>query len=330
LQQGVLAMMKRWAGLAFAAVLAVAWVPLASAQAWPTKPVRVVLGYTAGGANDGAMRPLGKLMETLLGQPIVMEFRPGVAGGVAAEYTAKAAPDGYTLYFTGSGSLVINPHLNKVGYDPMQSFTALGAVCVLPTLLVVHPSVPARTVAELVALTKREPGKWSYGTSGVAGPHHMGGEYFKSVTGASLLHIPYKGGAPAMTDLIGGQVPILFTSLGPAVQPVKAGRIRALAITTAKRSPAFPEVPTLDEAGLKGFDSGSWLGLVGPAGMAPEVVQRISQAILKAGEDRGLQENLRGQGCEPEFTTPSQMQEKIRTDFAKWGRLIKDANIKVE
>jgi tripartite-type tricarboxylate transporter receptor subunit TctC len=300
------------------------------AQPYPNKPIRVFLGYTSGGASDGAMRPLAKVLEGILGQAIVIEPKPGAAGGVAADQVSKAAADGYTLYFADSGPLTVGPHLNKVAYNPLSSFTHLGSVCVLPSILVAHPSVPAQTVAELVALSKREPTKWSYGTSGIAGPHHMSGEYFKSFTGASLLHIPYKGGAPAMTDLMGGQVPLMFSSLGPAVGPVKNGRIRALAVTSAKRSGAFPDVPTLDEAGLKGFESSAWFGLVGPANMPPEVVQRLSQALQKASEDKGLLENFKQQGCDPDFRNPAATLELVKSDFAKWGKVIKDANIKVD
>lgn len=319
-------------GVCGLAVLAAALVasPPAAAQGYPNKPVRVLLGYTPGGAADGAMRPLAKVLEPLLGQPIVIEPRPGAAGAVAADVISKSAPDGYTLYLADSGPLTVAPHLTKVAYNGITSFTHLGSVCILPSLLVAHPSVPATTVAELIALSKREPGKWSYGTSGIAGPHHMSGEYFKSFTGADLLHVPYKGGAPAMTDLIGGQVPLLFSSLGPAVGPVKTGRIRALAVTSAKRSAAFPDVPTLDELGLKGFESSAWFGLIGPAGLPAEVVSRLSQALLKAGEDRGLQENYKAAGCDPDFANPARTLEKVKADMAKWAKVIKDANIKAE
>lgn len=319
---------KALAGLA-AGLIGLAAAP-AMGQAYPSKPIKVVLGYTAGGAADGAMRPLAKVLEPLLGQPIIIEPRPGAAGAVAADFISKVPADGYQLYFADSGALTVGPHLTKVAYNGVTSFTPIGAVCVLPSILVVHPSVQAKDVAELVALTRREAGKWSYGTSGIAGPHHMSGEYFKNATGANLLHIPYKGGAPAMTDLMGGQVPMLFSSLGPAVGPVKTGRIRALAVTSATRSAAFPDVPTLAEAGLKGFESSAWFALIGPAGMPREVVDRLSQAILKAGEDKGLQENYKAAGCDPDFTTPAQTVERVKADYAKWGKLIREANIKAE
>jgi len=227
----------------------------ALAQSYPSKPIRLMIGYTAGGSAEAGARPLARALEPLLGQPLVFEYRPGNAGGVAMEVIAKAQPDGYTLYYYDSGPLTVAPHINKVGYDNIKSFTHLGHVCGSGSLLVVHPSTPFRSVADVIEASKREPNKWSYGTSGVGGPHHLSGEYFKSVTGANLLHVPYKGGGPAMTDLMGGQIPMLFSSLGPAVGAVKGGKIRPLAVTSLTRSPAFPDVPTMDELGLKGFDS---------------------------------------------------------------------------
>ncbi|MBL8384145.1 MAG: tripartite tricarboxylate transporter substrate binding protein [Burkholderiales bacterium] len=304
--------------------------PAALAQAYPNKPVRVLLGYTPGGAADSSMRPLARVLEPILGQPIIIEPRPGAAGGVAAEFISKAAPDGYTLYFADNGPFTTAPHLTKVNYQHLGSFTHIGQTCTSGSILVVHPATPFRSVADVIAAAKKEPDKWSYGTSGVAGPHHLSGEYFKSVTGVSILHVPYKGGAPAMTDLMGGQVPMLFSSLSPVVGPLKAGKLRALAVTSPKRSGAFPDVPTMDEVGVKGFDSTTWFGLVGPAGLPAEVVARLSQALLKAGEDKGLQEQYRQVGCDADFLTPAQTTEKIRGDHAKWGRIIKDANIRAE
>jgi tripartite-type tricarboxylate transporter receptor subunit TctC len=310
--------------------LAAAGALQAQSQAYPSKPIRVVLGYTVGGAADAAARPLMRVLETLLGQPIVIEARPGTAGGVAAEFISKTSPDGYTLYFADGGPFTTAPHLTKVGYHPLNSFTHIGHVCGNGSVLVVHPSSPFKSVADVVAAAKKEPDKWSYGTSGVAGPHHLSGELFKNFTGVNILHIPYKGGAPAMADLMGNQVPMLFSSQSPAVGPYNNGKIRALAVTSPKRSGAFPDVPTLDELGYKGFDSTGWFELAGPAGMAPEVVARLSQALLKAAEDKGLQEQLRQLGCDAEFLTPAQTLEKIKTDHAKWGKVIKEANIKAD
>ena len=209
--------------LAAVAGLSLLCASLALAQGYPNKPIRLMIGYTPGGSAEAGARPLAKALEPILGQPLVFEYRPGNAAGVAMEAMARAPADGYTIHYFDSGPLTVAPHLNKVGYDNLKSFTHLGHVCGSGSLLVVHPSTPFRTVAEVIEASKKEPNKWSYGTSGVGGPHHLSGEYFKSVTGANLLHVPYKGGGPAMTDLIGGQIPMLFSSLGPAVGAVKGG-----------------------------------------------------------------------------------------------------------
>ena len=318
--------------LRFAAVLGlfVASVSAALAQGYPTKPIRVLIGYAPGGSADAGVRPLARALEPLLGQPLIIENRPGNAGGVAMEFMARAPADGYTLYYFDSGPLTVAPHLSKVGYNNLTSFTHLGHVCGSGSLLVVHPSTPFNSVADVVAASKREPNKWSYGTSGVGGPHHLSGEYFKSVTGASLLHVPYKGGGPAMTELMGGQIPILFSSLGPAVGAVKSGKIRALAVTSLQRSAAFPDVPTMDEVGLKGFDSTAWYGLLGPDGLPQEVVARLTQALAKAGADKNLLAQINATGCDAEILTPAQTVEKIKADYAKWGRVVKEASIRAE
>src|SRR5262245_53909739 len=272
-------MFPKLSRVAYAIAVFVAHVCVACAQGYPNKPIRVVIGYTAGGSAEAGARPLARALEPLLGQPLIMEYRPGNAGGVAMEAMARAPADGYTLYYFDSGPLTVAPHLGKTGYNNLSSFTHLGHVCGSGSLLVVHPSTPFRTVADVVDASKKEPNKWSYGTSGVGGPHHLSGEYFKTVTGANLLHVPYKGGGPAMTDLIGGQVPMLFSSLAPAVGAVKSGRIRAIAVTSPQRSAAFPDVPTMQEIGLQGFDSTAWYGIVGPAGLPQEVIARWTQAL---------------------------------------------------
>ncbi len=302
----------------------------ALAQSYPNKPVKILVGYTPGGAVDAGVRPLSRVLETLLGQPIIIEYKPGAAGGVAMEMISKMQPDGYTLHYFDSGPLTVAPHLTKVGYNVQNSFTHLGHICGSGSMLAVHPSTPFKSVAEVIALARAEPAKWSYGTSGVTGPHHLSGELFKSVTGAPLLHIPYKGGGPAMTDLMGGQVPMLFTSLAPAVGAVKSGRIRPLAVTSPKRSTAFPDVPTMDEVGLKGFDSTAWYGIIGPAGLPAEVVTRFSAALQKAGQDKAMVDQINATGCETEILTPAVTVEKVRIDSAKWGKVIKDTNIKAE
>jgi tripartite-type tricarboxylate transporter receptor subunit TctC len=312
-------------------LLAVLLAPIfALAQSYPSKPIRLMIGYTAGGSAEAGARPLARALEPLLGQPLVFEYRPGAAGGVAMEAIARAPSDGYTLYYFDSGPLTVAPHLGKVGYNSFTSFTHLGHVCGSGSLLVVHPSTPFKSVSDVVEISKRQPNKWSYGTSGVGGPHHLSGEYFKNVTGADLVHVPYKGGGPAMTDLMGGQIPMLFSSLGPAVGAVKSGKIRAIAVTSPHRSAAFPDVPTMDETGLKDFDSTAWYGLLGPAAMPKEVVARLTQALATVGGDRKVLDQINATGCDTEILTPEQTVEKIKADHAKWGRVVKQANIKPE
>ena len=309
---------------------AFAYAPQINAQGYPNKPVHIIVGYTTGGSADAGLRPLARVLEPLLGQPIIIEYRPGAAGGVAMEYIAKVPADGYMLYYADNGPLTIAPHVNKVAYDSLKSFTHLGHVCGSGSMLVVHASTPFKTMDDVITISKREPDKWSYGTSGVGGPHHLSGEYFKSVTGAKLLHVPYKGGGPAMTDLMGGQVPMLFSSLGPIVGAVKSGKIRPLAVTSLKRSAAFPDVPTTDELGLKGFESTGWYGLVGPAGLPNEVSARIADALQKAKSDNTMRDQLNATGCDAEILTPAQTVDKIRADYAKWGKVVREANIKAE
>ena len=315
-------------------VIALSWLAACAmqvhAQSYPNKPIRLVLGYTVGGAADAIARPLVRVLEPILGQSIVIEAKPGAAGGVAADFISKVTPDGYTLYLADGGPFTTAPHLTKVGYHYLNSFTHIGHVCGNGSVLAVHPSSPFKSVADVVAAARKEPDKWSYGKSGMAGPHYLSGELFKSYTGVNLVHVPYKGGAPAMNDLLGNQVPMLFSSQSPAVGPYFSGKIRVLVVTSPKRSGAFPDVPTMDELGYKGFDSTGWFELMGPAGLPPDIVARLSQALLKAGEDKGLQEQLKQVGCDAEFMTPAQTLEKVKADHAKWGKVIKDANIKAE
>jgi tripartite-type tricarboxylate transporter receptor subunit TctC len=289
-----------------------------------------MIGYTAGGSAEAGARPLARALEPLLGQPVVFEYRPGNAGGVAMEAIAKAPADGYTLYYFDSGPLTVAPHIGKVGYDNIKSFTHLGHVCGSGSMLVVHPSTPFKSVQDVIDASKREPNKWSYGTSGVGGPHHLSGEYFKSVTGANLLHVPYKGGGPAMTDLIGGQVPMLFSSLGPVVGAAKGGRVRPIAVTSLQRSAAFPDVPTMDEVGLKGFDSTAWYGIVGPAGLPQEVVAKWTQVLAKAGTDKAVMDQISATGCDAEIQSPAATIDRVKSDYAKWGKVVKDANIRAD
>src|SRR3989442_867632 len=318
--------------LRFAAVAALLATSLstAHARAYPSKPIRLMIGYTAGGSAEAGGRPFGRQLEPLLGQPLVFEYRPGNAGGVAMEAIARTPNDGYSLSYCDSGPVTVAPHLGQVGYENIKSFTQLGHVCGSGSMLVVHPSTPFWSVADVIAHSKREPDKWSYGTSGVGGPHHLSGEYFKSVTGANLLHVPYKGGGPAMTDLMGGQIPMLFPSLGREGGAVKSAKIRPRAVPSLKRWVDFPAVPTMAGLGWRGFNSTAWYGVLGPAGLPQEVVARWTEALAKAGADKNLLDQINATGCDAEILPPAKTLEKLKADYEKWGRGVKEAGIKAE
>jgi tripartite-type tricarboxylate transporter receptor subunit TctC len=299
-------------------------------QGWPSKPIRLVLGYTTGGAADGMARPLIAKMEPMLGQPLVIEYRPGAGATVAAQITAAAAPDGYLLHLTDAGPMTIVPHVSKVAYDPLHGFTPIGLVSAGGTAIVAHPSLPASSLADLVRLARAQPGKLSYGTSGVAGAGHLAAELLQNAARIQLVHVAYKGGGPAMTDLLGGHVPLLFSSMGTAVPHIRSGKIRALAVTSTARVPAIPEVPTVAELGYPGFEALIWFGIVGPAKLPPEIVGKVSRTLAAALEDKAVQDAIRALGYEPAPTTPAQFAATIAADLEKWRKVVREANIKVE
>lgn len=302
----------------------------ALAQAWPAKPIRLILGYTPGGAADAIARPLIAKMEPVLGQPLIIEHRPGAGATVAAQALAAAAPDGYTLHLVDAGPLTIVPHVNKVGYDPLAGFTPIGLACAGGTAIVAHASLQARSLAELIRIAKAQPGKLSYGTSGVAGAGHMAAELLQLVAQVKLVHVAYKGGGPAMTDLLGGHIPVLFASMGTAVPHIKSGKVVALAVTSTTRVPAVPEVPTVAELGYPGFEALIWFGIVGPARLPADITAKVNAALNTALEDKGVQEAIRGLGYEPAPTSPAQFAAVIRNDLEKWRKVVREANIKAE
>jgi tripartite-type tricarboxylate transporter receptor subunit TctC len=319
-------LLARAAALAFAAMLAFP----AYSQSWPTKPVRLILGYTTGGAADAMARPLIAKMEPALGQPLIIDYRPGAGATTAAQVTANAAPDGYTLHLTDAGPMTISPHVAKIAYDPLASFTPIGLVCAGGTAIVAHPSLGANTLDELIKMARAQPGKISYGTSGVAGAGHLAAELLQIAARIQLTHVAYKGGGPAMTDLLGGHIPLLFSSMGTAVPHIKSGKIKALGVTSTSRVPAIPEVPTVAELGFPGFEALIWFGIVGPAKLPPEIVSKVSQALTKALEDKTVQDAIHNLGYEPVITTPAQFAGTIRNDLEKWRKVVGEAKIKPE
>jgi tripartite-type tricarboxylate transporter receptor subunit TctC len=302
----------------------------AFAQSWPAKPIRLILGYPTGGATDAMARPLIAKIEPILRQPLIIEYRPGAGATVGAQVAASAQPDGYTLHLIDAGPMTIVPQVQKLPYDPVASFTPIGLICAGGTAIVAHPSVPANSLAELIALAKRQPGKLSYGTSGVAGAGHMAAELLQIAAQVQMVHVAYKGGGPAMTDLLGGHVPVLFASMATAVPHIKSGKIKGLAVTTATRVPAIPDVPAVAELGFPGFEALIWFGIVGPAKLPPDIVATVSRALTAALEDKSVQDAIRGLGYEPAPGTPEQFAAVIRNDLEKWRRVVSEAKIKVE
>ncbi|HEX4885836.1 MAG TPA: tripartite tricarboxylate transporter substrate binding protein [Casimicrobiaceae bacterium] len=316
------------AGLAAAAPLLLAG--RAGAQEWPTKPVRCIVPYPPAGGTDVVFRILSEPMAQDLGQPIVIENKGGAAGNLGTDLAAKAAPDGYTFLFTLS-SHTINPKLyDKLPFDVERDFVSIGRAASIPQLIAVHPSVKASTVQELVALAKAQPGKLSFASVGTGSPSHIAGELLKLKTGIDMVHIPYKGGGPAVTDAIGGQVPILFVSMPAAWQHVKSGRLRALAVCSDKRSVVAPELPTLGDAGIADCVVNSWYGAFAPARTPTVALQKLNGAMMKALERADVKEKLLAAGAEAAPSSPGELDAIVRDELKKWEMVIREAKIKPE
>ena len=303
----------------------------AQADAFPAKPIRIIVPFPAGGATDIAARAIADKMSANWKQPVVIENRPGAGGNVGADFVAKSAPDGYTLVMGITGSHAINTSLYaKMPYDPVKDFEPITQVAVVPNVIVVHPSVPARTLRELVDLAKRQPGKYDYASLGSGTAAHLGMELFKTSAGIFMVHIPYRGSAPAVADLIGGQVQVMMDGLPSALPHVKAGRLRALAVTSQKRSPAAPDLPTIAESGYPGFYADAWSGLFAPKGTPAAVVEKIAveaQRILKLPDVR---ERFAALGAEPVGSTPAEFAQHVQREIDKWARVVKQSGAKVD
>ena len=302
----------------------------AGAQDYPNKPIRMIIPYPPGGGTDVVGRILNEPLSTALGQPIIIDNKGGAAGNVGTDIAAKAPADGYNILFTLS-SHTINPKLYpKLPFDVEKDFVPISLSAMIPQILVVHPSVPANTVQELIALAKAQPGKLNYASVGTGSPGHIAGELFKLKTGVDIVHVPYKGGGPAVTDTIGGQVQLLFVSMPAAWQHVKSGRLKAIAVTSAKRSVAAPDVPTIMESGVPDFVVDSWYGALAPAKTPPAAVAKLQAAFAQALQNPQIREKLLLQGAEAAAVTPAEFDRIIRDELAKWDYVIRAANIKPE
>jgi tripartite-type tricarboxylate transporter receptor subunit TctC len=300
---------------------------LADAQSYPTKPIRVILPFAGG--TDAVARLLAVKLAPALGQQLVPEPRLGAGGNIAHELVAKAPPDGYTLLMAAP-PLVINPHLNKVAYDPLRDLVPIALLTAIPNVLVVHPSVPAKSVAELVALARKEPGKLTYGSGGVGSSNHLAAEMMKAVTRTDIVHVPYKSATHALTAAVGGETNIVIVAASSAAPFVRDGRMRALAVLDTKRSSAMPEVPTAAEAGLPQVVVVNWYILLAPAGTPRAIVQRLNVEAVKAMNDPETRTRLAGLGGEPASGTPEQTAELLRREYEQWGKVIREAGIKAE
>ena len=300
-----------------------------SAQDYPNRPVRIIVGFPPGGATDLVARVIGPKLGEILKQQVVIDNRAGANGTIGADLAASATPDGYNLHLGTLGALVISPTITKVPYDPIKDFATISMAVQLQNMFLAHPTLAARSIPDLIALAKKKPGALNYASSGLGSPGHLAGELFKSMAKVEMEHIPYKGGGPALTALLGGQVPLFVAVISTGVPPVKSGKAVALAVTGAKRSSALPDVPTVAETpGMKGYEASNWYGLVAPAATPRDVIEKLHKdmtTVLNASEVR---DTLLARGIETEASTPAEFTAYIKAETEKWGKVIRAAKLK--
>src|SRR5882672_6088371 len=299
-------------------------------DAYPSKPVRLVLPFPRGGGTDILGRLVAERLAARLGQPVVTENRGGAGGNVGAEAAARATPDGYTLLFAAT-TLAISPSLYaKLNYDPFRDFAPISLVATVPNVMITHPSVPARTLQEFIALAKSKPGEMNFGSGGSGTSNHLGGELFNMVAGVKLVHIPYKGVNLAMNDAMAGNVQLVLIGITAAAPQIKAGKLRALAVLAPQRSAALPEVPTAAEAGLPGFDVTTWYGLLAPAGTPRQIIERLNVELVRTMNEPDLKERLAGMAAEPRTSTPEEFAAYIREEAVRWGDVVRKAGLRAD
>ncbi len=320
-----------WRSVVVSLALAGSTLVMAQTVGWPNKPVTIIVPFVPGGGTDLGARLMAQKLSTRWGQSVVVDNRGGAGGVVGADAVARARPDGYTLLVGNVGTQSINPVLyKKLPYDPDKAFAPVSMIAELPFFVLARPTLPAANVRELIALAKKEPGKVSFGSSGNGGAPHLSAEVFAAMSQTQLLHVPYKGGGAVMTDLIAGHVDLLFASVLESIGHVKTGKLKALAVTTAVRSDTMPEVPTVAESGLPGYESGSWLALLAPAGTPKDIVEKIAADMKTVLADESTRQALSQQGAIPRSSTPAQLQTLIDNDRKRYERIIRDKNISIE
>ena len=303
----------------------------AQAQSWPAKPIRLIVPMPPAGTTDNMGRLAGQKLSESLGQPVIVENRAGANGNIGSDYVAKSAPDGYTLLVSGVGSQGINATLYRnMTYDIVEGLTHIAMIAKGPNALVINPSFPASNLRELLALVKAQPGKYNYASTGSGASNHLSMEMLKSAAGVFITHIPYRGGAPAMLDLMSGQVPMMFINFDSAVPHVKAGKMRAIAVTSLTRRAALPDVPTVAESGFPGFEAESWTGISGPPGMPADVTAKINAAMLKAVQLPDVKERFAGLGLDAAPGTPAQMKAFVKNEVEKWGKAVRASGATVD
>ena len=304
---------------------------MSKGQAYPSKPIRLIVPFAAGGGNDNVARLVGKRLSDGLGQQVVVDNRPGAGGVLGAELAAKAAPDGYTLFLGGVGSHAVNPNLHeRLPYDPIRDFSPVALLASAPLILVVHPSVPVNSFAEFVAYARARPGQLNYASNGNGSSSQLAAVMFDSMAGVDMVHVPYKGLAPALADLLSGQVQLMFSSVVAILPHIKAGKLRGLAVTGRRRLASMPDLPTIAESGLPGYEASSWYGILAPAGTPRDIVQRLNAEIAKALDQPEVRGSLLAEGAEPVGGTPEQFATHIRSEKDRLGKLIREAKIRLE
>ena len=313
------------------AMLAALLPALAAGQGYPSKPVHIVNPFAAGGPVDLLARAVGQKLHEAWGQPVIVDTRAGAAGNIGIEYAARQPADGYVLLVMPTGNAVVNPHLYaKLPYDTFRDFAPVTLLASVENALVVHPGVAANSVPELVALAKANPGKLTFASPGVGSQAHIAGEMLKSMAGVDMVHVPYKGIAPAMNDLLGGQVSFMFLSMSSALKQVQTGKLRAVGVASLKRSSAAPDLPTIAEQGLPGFEAVSWYALMAPAGTPPDVVEKIAAESARALRDAAVRDRLLGLGANPVGGTPAELAAMLKDEYARWGDFIRKTGIRGE
>jgi tripartite-type tricarboxylate transporter receptor subunit TctC len=303
----------------------------AYSQTYPTRPMRMIVHFPAGGPTDLVARLLAQKMSETWGQQVLVDNRPGAGGVVGVEMVVRAPPDGYTLLFATSGSMSITPAVGtKTPYNVFNDLAPISLVVINPQILVLHPSVPANNVRELIKLAKSKPGQINYASVGIGSPQHLGGEMLKSMTGIDMVHIPYKGTAPAVTDLLAGQVSLMFNSMPSVLPHVRAGRLKGIAVSTARRSAAAPDIPTVAESGVPGFNYATWYGLYAPAATSKDVVAKLNAETVRIMQDKSVAQRLMGEGAEPAAGTPEQLGQYMRSEYEQWKKTIAAAKLKIE